>query len=162
ERDALLVAAFRDRDRRVRRLLHDRGRAAAVALEPLDVLGGDAAVLAGRRDAADLDAELAREPPGCGRREHALAAHRPLDGLDAAGRGRRPRRRWCPDVGGRLAALRLAVTVVGWSGRGAAFLVDHDEHLADRADVAVLEVDLRDRAGARRRQLDGRLVGHHL
>src|SRR5439155_22679625 len=46
--------------------------------------------------------------------------------------------------------------------RRRAFLVDHDVHLADRANVAVLVVDLRDRPGARRRQLDRRLVGHHL
>src|SRR4029079_4498791 len=40
--------------------------------------------------------------------------------------------------------------------------LDHDEHLADRANLAVLVIDLLDHARARRGQLDGGLVGHHL
>src|SRR5205823_3493294 len=100
----------------------------------------------------------------CG--EHALAIVRRVDDVDrgpgAAGADRGRCRRWFR--GGRARRL-VAVPGLrrrrGHSRSGAVLLDDH-EHLADGTDVAVLEVDLADRPGARRRQLDGRLVGHHL
>ena len=46
-----------------------------------------------------------------------------------------------------------------WRARLCAVLADHDEDRPDRDDLALLDEDLRDLAGGRRRDLDRRLVG---
>jgi hypothetical protein len=124
-------------------------------LVALDVVSGDAAVLAGGRDATDLDAHLASELAGGGRGEDAFARGGDVDDLDLlGGRGGRGLDR----CGWRR---RVAVWLRRRRGRRVA-VVDDDEDLADRDDVAVLVVDLGDRAGARGGELDGGLIGHHL
>src|SRR5262249_19163449 len=128
----------------------------------------------GRGHAADLDAELTCEPTRRRRSKHACAIGRHIDDLDrSATRARRARRyrnvlrdlrmhllrgrrigaRVLHDHGGLLLAVA--------SGCGGAFFLDHDEHLADRANLAVLEIDRFDHARAWARQLDGGLIGHH-
>ena len=89
----------------------------------------------------EVDAELRRDLAHERRRAHLLAGGGPSPRLSAAGR--------------RAAARHLGL------GRGAV-AADHDEHGADRDDLALGDEDPGDGAARRRRDLDRRLVGRDL
>ena len=105
-----------------------------------NVLLGDPPTRPGRRHRCELDAELLGDAPHERRRLHLAAlARSDRSRGQSLGHGR------C----GRVRKRDRSV-VVG---------ADHDEHRADRGDLALRDEDARDEARGRRGDLDGRLVG---